>query len=198
MTATFFSGQTEFRKWLDQNHNKKQELWVGYYKKATGLPSMTWSESVDEALCFGWIDGIRKSIDEKSYMIRFTPRNPKSTWSAVNIKKVAKLKKNGLMSLSGIKAFPKRDKKNSKIYSFERKNVTLASKHESAFKQNKKAWSYFKLSAPSYKKQAIWWVMSAKKEETRQRRLGVLIHHSAKEDKIPQVDWKKKKQLKTD
>jgi len=193
MTATFFSNQTKFRDWLKKNHDKKQELWVGYYKKASGLPSMTWSESVDEALCFGWIDGIRKSIDEVSYKIRFTPRNPKSAWSAVNIKKVAELTKLDLMQPTGIKAFEKRDEKNSNIYSFEQKSVKLAKEYEQKFKKNKRAWSYFVSAAPSYKKVTTRWVMSAKKDETRLRRLNILIEHSRIQEKIPQVSLKKKK-----
>ena len=189
----FFAKPELFRKWLDKNHEKKEELWVGFYKVASGLPSVTWSESVDQALCYGWIDGIRKSIDEKSYMIRFTPRKPKSIWSAVNIKKVGELSKQDLMQPAGLAAYEKCDEKNSKIYSFEQKSVKLDKTYMIEFKKNKKAWKYYEASAPSYKKQTTWWVMSAKREDTRLRRLGILIEHSANEEKIPQVSWKKKK-----
>ncbi|NNE99016.1 MAG: bacteriocin-protection protein [Pyrinomonadaceae bacterium] len=193
MKPRFFAKPARFRKWLETNHDKKKELWVGFYKVGSGLPSMTWPQSVDEALCFGWIDGLRKSIDETAYMIRFTPRNPNSTWSAVNIKKVAKLTKNGLMMPPGIAAFEKRRERNSKIYSFEQENAKLADEYVTAFKKSKKAWKYYRNAAPSYIKQTTWWVMSAKKEETRLRRLNILIEHSDRQEKIPQVSWKKKK-----
>ena len=194
MKPKFFADQLKFRSWLKKNHEKREELWVGFYKVNSGLPSLTWPESVDQALCFGWIDGLRKSIDDKSYMIRFTPRKPTSTWSAVNIKKVAKLKKDGLMRPAGLKAYQRRDEKNSGIYSFEQKKAAQLSKeYEAEFKKEKKAWAYYRDAAPSYRKQTTWWVMSAKKEETRRRRLGILIDHCEKESKIPQVDWKKKK-----
>ncbi len=193
MKAKFFAKPALFRKWLTKNHDGKKELWVGFYRVGTGRPSITWPQSVDEALCFGWIDGIRKSIDDKSYMIRFTPRKPKSIWSAVNIKKVAELTKNDLMQPAGIAAFEKRDQKKSEIYSFEQKNVKLAKKYEKEFKKNKKAWNYYRDAAPSYRKQTIWWVMSAKREETRLRRLQILVDCSEKSEKIPQVSWKKKK-----
>ena len=192
MKPKFFAKESLFRKWLDKNHYKKEELWVGYYKVASGLPSMTWSLSVDQALCYGWIDGIRKSVDEKSYMIRFTPRKPKSKWSAVNINKAAELIEKGLMQPTGIAAFERRDEKNSKIYSFAQKSKKLGKKYELEFKKNKKARDYFEASAPSYKKLTTQWIVSAKKEETRLRRLRILIEHCAKEERIPQVDWKKK------
>mgnify|MGYP001823862565 CR=1 FL=1 len=193
MKPRFFSDQNEFRSWLRKHHRKEKELWVGFYKVASGLPSMTWSESVDQALCYGWIDGLRKSIDEKSYMIRFTPRNPKSNWSDINIKKVAELTKKRLMRAAGLRAFEKLDKKKSRFYAFEQKNAALDKKYKSELKRNKKAWSYYQSAPPSYKKQVSWWIMSAKKEETRLRRLKILIAHCAKEAKIPQAEWKKKK-----
>lgn len=192
MKAKFFSTQQKFRKWLKSNHENKEKLWVGYYKVATGLPSMTWSESVDQALCYGWIDGLRKSIDEKSYMIRFTPRRPNSTWSATNIKKVDELTEKGLMRPAGIKAAKNRSSKKSKLYSFEQKNVKLGKNYEKKIRDNDKAWQFFSSLTPSAKKMSTWWVMSAKKEETRFRRLEILIKHSAKGEKLPQIDWKKK------
>jgi len=189
----FFAKQESFRKWLDKNHEKKDELWVGFYKLASSLPSMNWSESVDQALCYGWIDGIRKSIDDKSYMIRFTPRRPNSNWSAVNVKKVKELSKQNLMQPAGIAAYKKLEKDKSKIYSFEQNSIKLDSVYKIEFKKNEKAWKYFEASASSYKNLTTWWVMSAKREETRQRRLGILIESSTKEEKIPQMTWKKKK-----
>jgi len=188
MEINFFKNQSEFRKWLKANHNNAEELWVGYHKKSTGFPSMTWSESVDQALCFGWIDGIRKSIDDKSYKIRFTPRKPTSIWSAVNIKKVEELTKAGKMQPAGIKAFDRRSDKNSIRYSFEQRNINLSKEYLSKLKTNKKACEFFESLAPSYKKLSVWWVMSAKKEETRQKRLDILINSSAEGKKIPVLE----------
>lgn len=141
MKPIFFSTQSDFRKWLSKNHDSLDELWVGYYKKDSGIPSITWQQSVDEALCFGWIDGIRKSVDAQSYMIRFTPRRPKSIWSTININRVKELKKLGLMMPSGLAAFEKKEEDRSEIYSFERKAVKLDKTHETIFKRNKKAWA---------------------------------------------------------
>jgi uncharacterized protein YdeI (YjbR/CyaY-like superfamily) len=187
MKPTFFSNQSKLRKWFEKNHNKKQELWVGYYKTSSGKPSITWPQSVDEALCFGWIDGVRKSIDENSYVIRFTQRKPKSIWSDVNIKKVEELTKLGLMYPAGIEAFSKRDEKKSRIYSFEQKNIKLDKNYEKQFKQNKKAWIFFQSQPPSYQKPAIWWVMSAKLETTRQKRLDTLIRDSEEGQRISRL-----------
>jgi uncharacterized protein YdeI (YjbR/CyaY-like superfamily) len=184
MKPSFFKSTSDFRKWMEKFHHKEKELIVGFYKKYSGKQSITWPESVDVALCFGWIDGIRKSLDEISYTIRFTPRNPKSTWSAINIKKVKTLTKLGLMQQAGIDAFKKLDKKNSKIYSFERRSVTLSKNYENIFKSNKKAWEYFSLQTPYYKKITVHWVMSAKQDETQLRRLMTLINDSANLEKI--------------
>ena len=187
MKPKFFSDQQKFRNWLDENHDKKKELLVGFYKKSTGKPSITWPESVDQALCFGWIDGIRKSIDEESYSIRFTPRNPKSTWSTVNIKKVEQLKKLGLMKAAGLAAYNRKEENNSKIYSFEQKIVKFDPKYEKTFKKNKKAWSNFLLHPPYYRKTVTHWVMSAKQEETRLKRLDRLIKDSEAGLKIKEM-----------
>ncbi len=184
MDPIFFKKQSDLRMWFEKNHEKEKELLVGFYKKDSRRQSITWPESVDEALCFGWIDGIRRSIDEISYSIRFTPRNPKSIWSAINIKKVENLSKLGLMKPAGIAAFNKLDQNKSKIYSFEQRVVKFDKKYETIFKRNKKAWKYFSNQVPSYQKPAIHWVMSAKLEETRLRRLNILINDSAKEQKI--------------
>lgn len=173
--ATFFANQNEFRKWLEKNHVSADELIVGFYKVNTGIPSMTWSESVDQALCFGWIDAIRRSIDEKSYSIRFTKRRPTSIWSAVNIKKVEELTKKGLMQEAGIKAYELRKEHKSKIYSFENDEVPLSAEFEEKLNNNKKAWDYFQSIAPSYKKYSTHWIMSAKQESTRLKRLNEFI-----------------------
>lgn len=175
MTPTFFSTHEEFRKWLTKNHKKETELLVGYYKVDSGKPSMTWSQSVDQALCFGWIDGVRRSIDDKSYCIRFTPRRPTSIWSDINIKKVAELTKLGLMNPEGQKAFALRKEHKSRIYSHEKETAVLTSEFEKQFKKNKAAWNYFMEQAPSYKKVMIHWIMSAKQEKTRQSRLEKTI-----------------------
>ena len=175
---TFFASQFHFRKWLEKNHSKATELYVGFYKVNSGKASMTWSQSVDQALCFGWIDGIRRSIDNDSYHIRFTPRKPSSIWSFVNITKVEKFIIQGLMHPSGIVSFEKRTKDKSKIYSHENAEVKLSPDYEKQFKANKIAWDYFQSLASSYRKPSANWVMSAKQEATRIKRLNELITDS--------------------
>lgn len=184
MKAAFFNSQYEFRDWLEKNHKRETELIVGYYKVKTGKPSMTWSESVDQALCFGWIDGIRRRIDEESYCIRFTPRRPKSNWSAVNIKKVAELTKKGLMKPEGNAVFEKRDDKRSGIYAYEKELARFSDEFKKRFKTNKNAWNFFKDQAAGYRKSCTEWVMSAKQEATRERRLLKLIVESEKGNRI--------------
>lgn len=178
MTPTFFATPTDFRKWLKKNHSKETELVVGFYKVDSGKASITWSQSVDEALCFGWIDGVRTSIDKDSYKIRFTKRKPGSIWSAINIKKIETLTKLGLMQPAGLASFEKRTTANSKIYSHESEAVELSAAFEKLFKANKKAWIYFKALAASYKKNSTHWVMSAKQEATKLSRLQQLIKDS--------------------
>lgn len=178
MNPIFFSEPAEFRKWLEDNHQTESELQVGYYKVSTKKPSMTWSESVDEAICFGWIDGIRRTVDDESYTIRFTPRNPKSNWSAVNIKKVEKLIAQGRMMPAGMAAFEKRTEGRSVIYSYENRPEKLEPAMEASFQENKKAWIFFNTQAPSYRKTIIYWVLSAKQEKTRNSRLEKLIQAS--------------------
>jgi uncharacterized protein YdeI (YjbR/CyaY-like superfamily) len=178
MAPTFFSTQEEFREWLKKNHRKETELLVGFWKVGTKKPSMSWSQSVDQALCFGWIDGVRKSIDEESYSIRFTPRKPTSIWSAINIKKIEELTKAGLMTSEGIKAFELRKEEKSAIYSHEKEPATLDPEFEKQFKANKKAWEFFNNQAPSYKKVMLHWIMSAKQEKTRLSRLEKTIRES--------------------
>jgi uncharacterized protein YdeI (YjbR/CyaY-like superfamily) len=182
---TFFADPKAFRNWLAKNHKTSTVLWVGYYKKATKIPSITWPESVDQALCYGWIDGLRRSIDDKAYMIRFTPRKTRSHWSDVNIKRIKALKKEGLVEKAGEAAFKLRKDENSRKASFEQKSVKLDEAYLSKIKADKAAWKYFQHMAPSIKKATIWWVISAKKEETRLKRLGILIECSANGEKIP-------------
>lgn len=178
MKATFFATQAEFRKWLKNNHKKEAELIVGYYKVDSGKPSMTWSQSVDQALCFGWIDGVRRSIDKESYCIRFTPRRSTSIWSAINIKKIEELTKAGLMMPEGQKAFELRKENKSRIYSHEKVPSTLSKEYEQQFKKNKLAWNFFNTQPPSYKKVMIHWIMNAKQEKTRLSRLVKTIEIS--------------------
>ncbi|CAN5786348.1 YdeI/OmpD-associated family protein [soil metagenome] len=184
MTATFFATQEAFRKWLTKHHKKEKELLVGFYKVGSHKPSMTWSQSVDQALCFGWIDGVRKSINEESYSIRFTPRKSTSIWSAINIKKVEELSKSGLMTAEGQKAFDLRTEKKSRIYSHENEPVDLSSNYKKQFKMNKKAWLFFKEQAPSYKKVMIHWIMNAKQEKTRLSRLEKTINISGQQKRM--------------
>jgi uncharacterized protein YdeI (YjbR/CyaY-like superfamily) len=186
---TYFPTQATFRKWLQKNHEKAVELLVGFYKVGSGKQSMTWSESVDEALCFGWIDGIRKSIDEESYSIRFTPRKPKSIWSAINIKKIEELSKQGLMHPAGLAAFSRREENKSRIYSYEKEIATLSDDFLKIFKLNSKAWKYFQSLAPSYKNHAIHWIMTAKQETTKIKRLQELIRDSEAERKIKRLSY---------
>lgn len=180
MDVIYFKDQMEFRKWLDKNHTKETELGVGFYKVGTGKPSMTWSQSVDEALCYGWIDGIRRSVDEERYTIRFTPRKPTSIWSDINIKKVADLTAKGLMKPAGIKIFELRKDSHSRIYSHEKAEEKLSVEFEKIFRSNKKAWEFFQSQAPSYKKVMYHLIMTAMQEKTRLSRLEKLISQSEK------------------
>jgi len=177
-SPVFFANTTEFRKWLEANHMTEPEVLAGYYKVSTKKPTMTWSDSVDEALCFGWIDGVRRNVDTESYCIRFTPRNPKSNWSAVNIKKVDELIAQGRMTAAGLVAFEKRTDNRSAIYSYENQPEKLDDCLETRFRENAKAWNFFSSQAPSYKKMGIYWVMSARQETTRINRLDKLIKAS--------------------
>jgi len=188
----FFSNASKFRQWLDKHHDRESELWVGFYKKQSGKPSITYPEALDEALCYGWIDGIRKSIDDVSYKIRFTPRQAKSTWSLVNIKRVEELKRLGRMRASGLNAFETRDPKRSGIYSFENRPRKLAPVYEKKFQSNKRAWAFFQAQPPGYQRIASWYVMSAKKDETRLRRLATLISESEKGVRIGLISGKAK------
>ena len=184
MKPVFFKDQLEFRKWLEKNHKTESELLVGYYKVASGKPSMTWSQSVDEALCFGWIDGIRRSIDDERYCIRFTPRKSSSVWSKINIDKVEELKRNGLMRQPGLEVFNNRKISKSGIYSFENEPPRLNDNFETLFKTHTEAWDFFTKQAPSYQKTIIHWIMSAKQETTRMSRLNKAILASKNHKRI--------------
>ena len=179
MAPTFFATPSEFRSWLEENHARVPELSVGFYKTGSGRPSITWPEAVDQALCFGWIDGVRRGIDDVSYMIRFTPRKATSFWSAVNIKRVGELAALGQMTAAGTRAFEQRAGERSGVYSYEQsKTVRLDDAYEQRFRANEQAWNFFTSQAPWYQRAAIWWVVSAKREETRLRRLAALIADS--------------------
>lgn len=186
MKPKFFADAKKFRAWLEKHHASKTELVVGFYKKHTGKPSITWPESVDEALCFGWIDGVRRRIDDEAYTVRFTPRKPKSTWSNVNIARVAELKKKRRMRAAGLRAFEARTAERSGVYSFERKTeAKLTREAERKLRANKRAAAFFDERPPWYRRAAMHWVISAKREETRQRRLDRLIEDSAAGRTIP-------------
>lgn len=178
MEPTFFKDQQAFRNWLTKHYKKETELLVGFYKKDSGIPSITWPESVDQALCFGWIDGVRKNRDEQSYTIRFTPRKPTSIWSSINIAKVEKLKEEGLMMPEGLAAYELRKEHKSSIYSYEKEPTPLAKEYEAIFKKNKTAWNFFNNQPPGYKKQMIHRIMDAKQEKTRLSRLEKIITES--------------------
>jgi uncharacterized protein YdeI (YjbR/CyaY-like superfamily) len=186
MTVKFFKKPADFRKWLETHHDSATEQWVGFYKQGSGKASITWPQSVDEALCFGWIDGLRKGIDEVSYKIRFTPRKSSSTWSSVNIKRVGELTEQGLMQPAGLKAFAARRENKSGIYSYEQRSPELPAAYAKLLKKNPTAWKFFAAQPASYKKAANWWVVSAKQEETRLKRLAKLIEHSENDRRIPQ------------
>jgi uncharacterized protein YdeI (YjbR/CyaY-like superfamily) len=162
------------------------KLWVGLYKRESGRPSITWPEAVDGALCFGWIDGIRKSIDDSSYKIRFTPRKPRSVWSAINVKRATELSTLGLMHPAGLAAFQRRDGDRSEIYSYEqRKKAELPAAYKRKFRDHSEAWKFFQAQPPGYQRICSWWVISAKKEETRLKRLAALMECSRQQRKIP-------------
>jgi uncharacterized protein YdeI (YjbR/CyaY-like superfamily) len=189
---TFFPTHADLRKWFKEYSGSSSELWIGFYKKDSGRTAATYKEAVDEALCFGWIDGIRKSIDGISFTNRFTPRKKNSHWSAVNIKRIGELKKLKRMEPSGLNAFNERDGKRTEQYSFEqRSDPKLPLDLEKQFKVNKKAWQYFSLQAPWYQRTSIWWVISAKKHETKMKRLNTLINDSEHGRPITSLDRKK-------
>jgi uncharacterized protein YdeI (YjbR/CyaY-like superfamily) len=184
MNPIFFKNQTAFRRWLGKNQDRESEILVGFFKVNSGKANMTWSQSVDEALAFGWIDGVRRSIDKESYCIRFTPRKPNSTWSAINIKKAEKLIEQGLMNRSGLELYQNRKIDKSGLYSYENKPATLPPEFEQLFKMNINAWEYFSVQPPAYKKTIYFWVLSAKQETTRLARLNKLIRDSGRNKRV--------------
>jgi uncharacterized protein YdeI (YjbR/CyaY-like superfamily) len=186
----FFRSPAELRRWLTANHARARELMVGFNKKGSGRGGLTYAEALDEALCFGWIDGVRRSLDAERYTIRFTPRTKRSIWSQVNLRRVAELIADGRMRPPGRATYEQRDESRSKLYSFEREKAELDARQQKAFRANRKAWAYYSAQPPSYRQAVNWWVLSAKKEETRQRRLCALIDCSAQGERVPQFTWK--------
>jgi uncharacterized protein YdeI (YjbR/CyaY-like superfamily) len=185
---TFFATPGELRAWFEKHHDTAKELWVGFNKKGSGRQGITWPESVDEALCFGWIDGVRKSIDDSRYMNRFTPRTPQSHWSAVNIRKVMELKRAGRMRPAGLAAFGRRSEDRSGVYSYEQRHkAKLDGAQEKRFRQDRKAWDFFTAQPAWYRQTAIWWIVSAKREQTKAKRLDQLIEDSAHGRTISQL-----------
>ncbi len=192
--ATFFPTPADWCAWLEAHHDQEQELLVGFYKKGSGQPSITWPESVDEALCFGWIDGVRRSIDEDSYSIRFTPRKAKSIWSTVNIGRVKELTEQGRMHPAGLRAFAARTDDNSAIYAYEqRQTPTLEAEEEAQLRADQAAWAFFQAQPAGYRRITLWWVVSAKRPETRQKRLATLIADSAQGRLIPSQTYARPK-----
>jgi len=184
----FFRSAAELRAWLDKNHDCTSELWLGFFNQRSGQTGITYRQALDEALCFGWIDGVRKSVDGGRYMQRFTPRQARSIWSLVNIKRVGELKALGRMCAPGLAAFARRDEKRSGVYSFERANVRLSGALERRFRANAPAWAFFQSQPPGYRRIATWFVMSAKKDETRLKRLATLIALSEKGRRLPMLE----------
>jgi uncharacterized protein YdeI (YjbR/CyaY-like superfamily) len=183
---TFFAAPADLRAWLEAHHDTEPELLVGFHKVGSGRPSITWPESVDQALCYGWIDGVRKSIDGTSYTIRFTPRKPASTWSVINIRRARELMAEGLMRPAGRTAFESRADEDSGVYSYEqRRDAQLDGTQQALFQAHEKAWSFFQEQPPWYRKAAAWWVISAKREETRSARLATLVECSERGQAVP-------------
>ena len=191
MTPTFFKSPADFRRWLAKNHDRETELLVGFYKKDSGIPSITWPESVDEALCYGWIDGVRHSLDADRYTIRFTPRKKGSVWSTVNVNRVRALAELGLMQPTGLAAFEARKEDRSGIYSHEQGDVEMPEPYLGLLREDAAAWEFYEKQPASYRKAVNWWVVSARKDETRRRRLDSLVACSARAERVPQFTWKK-------
>jgi uncharacterized protein YdeI (YjbR/CyaY-like superfamily) len=188
MEPTFFAAPAPFRAWLEKHHESASELRVGFHKTGTGRPSITWREAVDEALCFGWIDGVRRRLDDDRYEIRFTPRAPSSTWSAVNVARAEELGSEGRMRPAGLAAFERRSEAKTATYSYEqRSDAKLTKGQERTFRANRTAWAFFQEQPPWYRRTATYWVVSAKKEETRAKRLAALIEDSANGQRIRQL-----------
>ena len=186
MKPKFFHSPADFRSWLEKNHATATELWVGFYKNDSRKPTIILPELVDQALCFGWIDGIRKGVDETSYLILFTPRRRGSICSAINIKRAKELVRQKQMRTTGLKAFAARIGNKSGIYSYEQRSTELKEPYAELLKRNKAAWTFFEKQPPSYRQMIGWWIISAKKEETRMARLAKLISESAKGKRVLQ------------
>ena len=186
MRPRFFATPQKFRDWLEKNHSAKDELLVGFYKVGSGKPSITWPQSVDEALCFGWIDGVRRSLGDEAYTIRFTPRRTTSIWSVINVKRFGELEKLGKVTAAGRRAFTARTPERTGVYSFERRAAAELTRDEAArLRKHAKAHAYFEAQAPWYRRAALHWIVSAKKPETRARRLEQLIRDSAASRAVP-------------
>ena len=183
----FFATRARWRAWLERNHARASEIVVGFYKVGTGRPSINYDESVEEALCFGWIDGVRRRIDEISYSMRFTPRRPKTYWSTVNLERFARLRADGKVAPAGLDAYERREDDVDRRYSFERASIDFDKDQLAAFRADKAAWKYWQAQPPGYRKVATWWVVSPKREATRRAHLDTLIAHSAKGERLPQV-----------
>jgi uncharacterized protein YdeI (YjbR/CyaY-like superfamily) len=186
MKVKHFKNREAFRAWLVKNHARERELWVGYYKKDSGRASITWPESVDEALCYGWIDGLRKNVDEISYKIRFTPRRPGSIWSAVNTRRANALIESGAMQAAGLAAFKLRKANRSGIYTYEQRSPVLDDKYAKLIRRDRAAWKFYEAQTPGYRKLMNWWVVSAKLEATRLARSQKLIAYCANGERLPQ------------
>jgi uncharacterized protein YdeI (YjbR/CyaY-like superfamily) len=192
MDVTHFRNAAQFRRWLQKHHDTATELWVGFYRKGCGKMGMSYAEAVDQALCFGWIDGVRKKVDDISYTNRFSPRKPKSLWSAINIRRVGELTKVGLMAAPGIAVFKARDPERSGRYSFENRPTSFAPELEKLFRANKAAWMFWEAQPPGYRRTVTWWVMSAVKDETRCSRLARLINDMARGRRLGLMESKNK------
>ena len=197
MAVITFKDPGTFRQWLEKNHSHEKELWVSYYKKTSGIRSITYPESLEEALCYGWIDGVRRSLDEKQYMIRFTPRKPGSAWSKVNIGKAEKLIQEGRMKPAGLEAYRFKNSKRTGSSRADWDKILLPASYEKIFRRNKKAWDFFLKQVPSYRIPCLGWLMSAKKEETRLERLNTLIRDSEEGRFIAPMRWNKNSKPKT-
>jgi len=196
MEPRFFRSAADLRRWLTAKHAKESEVLVGLYKKGSGRKGITYPEALDEALCFGWIDGVRRSLDEESYTIRFTPRKKRSIWSQVNLKRMKELLEAKRVQPPGRAAYEQRDESRAMLYSFERQTAELDARQQKAFRAHREAWAFYQAQPPSYRQAVNWWVIGAKKDETRQRRLTSLIECSARGERIPQFTWKPQKAAK--
>jgi uncharacterized protein YdeI (YjbR/CyaY-like superfamily) len=185
MKARYFRSAAEFRRWLEANHGTANEIWLGFYKKGSTRRGITNAEALDEALCFGWIDGVRHGVDAERYANRYSPRTPTSYWSEINTKRALELIEEGRMQPAGLAAFERRDVARTKAYSFEQKTAALSPEQERGFRRNRSAWRFWEAQPPGYRRTASWWVISAKREDTRARRLSALIEHSARGERIP-------------